>query len=192
MQLVFATGNRNKVSEIQQLVGDKFKLLSLKDIHCDVDIPETSNSFAGNALQKAKYVYDHYHLNCFADDSGLEVETLDGAPGVDSAYYAGPQKNDADNLQKLLNALGENPNRKARFKTVIALIIDGKEYFFEGVINGIITSQPFGNGGFGYDPVFVPDGYNKTFAQMGMEEKNRISHRAIATHKLIHFLNSIA
>jgi XTP/dITP diphosphohydrolase len=192
MELVFATGNRNKVAEVQKLIGDKIKLLSLKDIHCDVDIPETSDSLAGNALQKAKYIQDHYKLNCFADDSGLEVEALKGAPGVDSAYYAGPQKNDADNLQKLLNDLAETRNRKACFKTVIALILDEKEYFFEGVIYGAITSQPFGHGGFGYDPVFVPEGYDKTFAQMTIEEKNRISHRAKAIQKLIQFLNSLA
>jgi XTP/dITP diphosphohydrolase len=192
MQLVFVSGNKNKVAEVQKLIGNKIKLLGLKDINCDVDIPETSNSFAGNALQKAKYVFDNYKLNCFADDSGLEVKALDGAPGVDSAYYAGPQKNDADNLQKLLNDLKVKSDRTARFRTVIALILDGKEHFFEGVINGTILPQPAGNGGFGYDPVFVPDGYDKTFAQMGLEEKNRISHRAIATQKLIQFLNSIA
>jgi XTP/dITP diphosphohydrolase len=192
MQLVFATGNRNKVAEIQKLIGNKIKLLGLKDINCAADLPETSDSFKGNALQKAQYISDHYSLDCFADDSGLEVEALNGAPGVDSAYYAGPQKNDADNLQKLLNDLSGTPNRKACFRTVIALILEGKAYFFEGLISGKITLQPFGNGGFGYDPVFMPDGFDKTFAQMTMEEKNQISHRAIATQKLIQFLNSLA
>jgi XTP/dITP diphosphohydrolase len=192
MQLVFATGNRNKVAEIQKLIGNKIKLLGLKDINCAADLPETSDSFKGNALQKAQYISDHYSLDCFADDSGLEVEALNGAPGVDSAYYAGPQKNDADNLQKLLNDLSGTLNRKACFRTVIALILEGKAYFFEGLISGKITLQPFGNGGFGYDPVFMPDGFDKTFAQMTMEEKNQISHRAIATQKLIQFLNSLA
>jgi XTP/dITP diphosphohydrolase len=192
MKLVFATFNPNKVAEIRLILGSKIDLLGLKDINCKEEIKETGRTFHENALLKAQYIFEKYKVDCFADDSGLEVEVLNGAPGVDSAYYAGPQKNDADNLQKLLNDLGENLNRKACFKTVIALVLDGKEYFFEGVIHGTITSQPFGHGGFGYDPVFVPDGFGKTFAQMTIEEKNRISHRAIATQKLIQFLNSLA
>jgi len=192
MQLVFATANQHKVSEVQKLIGNKIELLGLSDIGCIEEVPETSDSFTGNALQKAKYIYDTYKKNCFADDSGLEVEALGGQPGVFSARYAGPQKNDPDNLKKLLNELGANPNRRACFKTVIALIIDGKEQFFEGIIRGKITTQPIGDGGFGYDPVFIPDGYERTFAQMNLEEKNAISHRAIATKKLIQYLAAIA
>ncbi len=188
MELVFATANQNKVLEVQKLVGQKFKLLSLTDIGCDEEIPETADSFKGNALQKAKFVYDKFKLNCFADDSGLEVVALNNEPGVYSARYAGEPKNDESNTKKLLNNLKEETNRKACFKTVIALIIDGKEEFFEGVINGQITQNDIGKGGFGYDPVFRPDGYDKTFAQMSLDEKNLISHRAIATQKLVQFL----
>ncbi len=188
MELVFATANQNKVAEVQKLVGQKFKLLSLKDINCNEEIPETANTFKDNALQKAKFIYDKFKLNCFADDSGLEVEALNGAPGVYSARFAGEPKNDSNNTKKLLNELQGKTNRKACFKTVIALIIDGKEEFFGGKIDGQITQDPIGNDGFGYDPVFIPDGYQKTFAQMSLDEKNSISHRAIAFQKLVYFL----
>ena len=188
MELVFATANQNKVLEVQKLVGQKFKLLSLEDINCTDEIPETADTFKGNALQKAKFIYDKYNLNCFADDSGLEVEVLKGAPGVYSARFAGEPKNDSNNTKKLLNELQGKTNRKACFKTAIALIIDGKEEFFEGKIEGQITQDPIGNDGFGYDPVFMPDGYQKTFAQMSLDEKNVISHRAIAIQKLVRFL----
>ncbi len=192
MELVFATSNQNKVIEVQKVVGQKFKLLSLNDIGCVEEIPETADSFKGNALQKAKFIYDKFKLNCFADDSGLEVIALNNEPGVYSARYAGESKNDESNTKKLLNNLKNEINRKACFKTVIALIIDGKEQFFEGIINGQITQKIIGNGGFGYDPVFIPDGFDKTFAQMSLDEKNLISHRAIATQKLVEFLTTKA
>lgn len=190
MELVFASSNQNKVAEIQKLIGNKIKLLSLKDINCTEEIEETGKTFHENALIKARYVFEKYNYNCFGDDSGLEVEALDNAPGVYSARYAGEPKNDANNTQKLLKELVSKTNRTARFKTVIALVIAGKEQFFEGEIKGQITLQPIGDGGFGYDPVFIPDGYNRTFAEMSLDEKNRISHRAIATQKLVDFLNN--
>ena len=188
MELVFASSNQNKVAEIQKLIGNKIKLLSLKDINCTEEIEETGKTFRENALIKARYVFEKYKYNCFGDDSGLEVEALNNAPGVYSARYAGEPKNDANNTQKLLKELGEKTNRNACFKTVIALVINGKEHFFEGEIKGQITLQPIGNGGFGYDPVFIPKGYDRTFAQMSLDEKNKISHRAIATQKLVDFL----
>lgn len=191
MELVFASSNQNKVIEIQKLVGNKIKLLSLKDINCFEEIQETGKTFQENALIKARCVFEKYKYNCFGDDSGLEVEALNNEPGVYSARYAGEPKNDANNTQKLLKELGSSTNRNACFKTVIALVIDGKEQFFEGEIRGQITLQPIGNGGFGYDPVFVPNGYDRTFAQMSLEEKNIISHRALATQKLIQYLVSI-
>lgn len=190
MELVFASSNQNKVTEIQKLVGNKFKLLSLKDIKCIEEIAETGKTFQENALIKARYIYQKYKYNCFGDDSGLEVEALNNAPGVYSARYAGEPKNDTNNTKKLLSELGSNPNRNARFKTYIALVIDGKECLFEGEIKGKISLQPIGSGGFGYDPVFIPDGYTKTFAEMSLDEKNRISHRAIATQKLVDYLNN--
>lgn len=190
MELVFASSNQNKVAEIQKLVGNKFKLLSLKDINCSEEIAETGKTFRENALLKARYIFENYKYNCFGDDSGLEVEALNNAPGVYSARYAGEPKNDANNTKKLLSELGSNTNRNARFKTVIALVIDGNEQFFEGEIKGQITLQPIGSGGFGYDPVFIPDGYKRTFAEMSLEEKNYISHRAIATRKLVDYLNN--
>ncbi len=191
MELVFASSNQNKVAEIQKLIGQKVKLLSLKDINCIEEIAETGKTFQENALIKARYVFEKHRYNCFGDDSGLEVEALNNEPGVYSARYAGEPKNDANNTQKLLNELASKTNRSACFKTVIALVIKGKERFFEGEIKGKITSQPIGNGGFGYDPVFIPNGYDRTFAQMSLEEKNVISHRAIATQKLIQYLVSI-
>ena len=199
MKIVFATNNQHKLSEIREILGETIEVLSLKDIGCDVDIPETGTTLEENALQKAQYVYDHYHIDCFADDTGLEVDALDGAPGVYSARYAGDGHDSEANMTKLLQELGENNNRKARFRTVIALIqrkdvcpcgcTSIKEvHLFEGIVNGEIIRERRGGEGFGYDPIFQPDGYDKTFAQLGMEIKNHISHRARATQKLAEYL----
>ena len=195
MKIVFATNNQHKLSEIRQILGDKIEVLSLKDIGCNVDIPETGTTLEENALQKAQYVYDHYHLSCFADDTGLEVDALGGAPGVYSARYAGGEGHDSEaNMTKLLNELGKNNNRKARFRTVIALLqkkdnSDTKAvHLFEGIVEGEIIRERRGGEGFGYDPIFQPDGYGETFAELGMDIKNRISHRARATQKLAEFL----
>jgi XTP/dITP diphosphohydrolase len=194
MKIVFATNNQHKLSEIREILGDKYEVLSLNDIGCHADIPETADTFQGNALQKAQYVFDHYHISCFADDTGLEVDALNGAPGIYSARYAGGEGHDSEaNMKKLLAELGENNNRKARFRTVIALIlIDGEEtitQLFEGIINGKIIHEKRGSEGFGYDPIFQPDGYDHTFAQLGMEIKNKISHRARAVEGLRAFLH---
>ncbi len=191
MKLVFATQNQNKVKELKALMPKSVKLLSLKDINCDDDIPETSPGLKGNALQKAQYVYQKFGLNCFADDTGLEVEALNNAPGVFSARYAGLQKNSEDNMNLVLHQLKDKLNRKAQFKTVICLIISGKTYFFEGIVKGEITKQKSGNKGFGYDPIFKPNGYNITFADMSLSEKNKISHRGKAVEALIKFLNEL-
>jgi XTP/dITP diphosphohydrolase len=190
MELVFATHNNNKIKEISELMPLSFSLRSLLDIGYTEEIPETGQTLHENALLKAQFVYNHYQLNCFADDSGLEVESLNRAPGIYSARYAGEPKNDSNNLEKLLIELSGKSNRKAQFKTVIVLILNGRNYIFEGVINGKINISPLGNKGFGYDPVFIPEGYSQTFAQMDFETKNKISHRAIAVRKLLHFLNS--
>lgn len=192
MELVFVTANTHKAAEVQKVVSKAIKIVSLKDINCNDDIEETANTFQGNALLKAKHVYNKYNKNCFADDSGLEVEALNNEPGVFSARYAGVPKSDKKNTAKLLKNLEGIENRKARFRTVIALILDGQEHLFEGIIEGTIAQQPIGTNGFGYDPVFVPDGYTKTFAQMTSEEKNQISHRAIAVSKMNEFLKSIS
>lgn len=189
MKIVFATNNQHKLSEIRSILGDTIEVLSLKDIGCDVDIPETGKTLEENALQKAQYIYDHYHMDCFADDTGLEVDALGGAPGVYSARYAGGEGHDSEaNMAKLLHELGDNSNRKARFRTVIALIIDGKVNTFEGIVKGEIIRERRGGEGFGYDPIFQPEGYDKTFAELGMDIKNHISHRAKAVHKLAEFL----
>ena len=216
MKIVFATNNQHKLEEVRQILGDSVEVLSLNDIGCDVDIPETGTTLKENALQKAQYVYDHYHIDCFADDTGLEVDALGGAPGVFSARYASlediepmspmspmspirpksPKSHDSEaNMERLLRELGENNNRRARFRTVIALIqkvgnLDCVERinFFEGIVEGEITRERSGVGGFGYDPIFRPDGYDKTFAELGNEIKNQISHRARATAKLCAYL----
>ncbi len=193
MQIVFATNNQHKLSEIRSILGEKFDILSLADIGCHDDIPETANTLEGNALQKAQYIVERYGISCFADDTGLEVDALDGAPGVFSARYAGGEGHDSEaNMQKLLAELGENNNRKARFRTVIALLEkDGEKittHLFEGIVNGQITREKHGHEGFGYDPVFQPDGYDDTFAQLGMDIKNQISHRARAVKKLAKYL----
>ena len=189
MKIVFATNNQHKLSEIRQILGDRVEVLSLKDINCDVDIPETGTTLEANALQKAQYIYDHYQMNVFADDTGLEVDALHGAPGVYSARYAGGEGHDSEaNMAKLLRELGENNNRRARFRTVIALIIQGQVHEFEGIVDGEIIRERRGGEGFGYDPIFQPEGYDKTFAELGVEVKNQISHRARATQKLVEFL----
>ena len=190
MEIVFATHNRNKLYEIQNLVGNQYTLVNLNDIGCAEDIPETLPTIEGNASLKSHYVYEKYHHNCFADDSGLEVDALDGAPGVYSARYAGEPKDDNANTQKLLQQLHEVKNRNAQFRTVISLIIDGHETQFEGIVRGQIIHEKRGSMGFGYDPVFIPDGYDKTFAEMPLDLKNQISHRAIATNKLIDYLKN--
>jgi len=188
MKLVFATNNQHKLREISQIVGNDFKILSLSDINCFDDIPEEQDTIEGNASQKSFYVFEKFGVDCFADDTGLEVEALNGAPGVYSARYAGKECIAENNIEKLLHNLENQSNRKARFKTVISLIINKKEYLFEGLVNGIILTQKRGNGGFGYDPVFVPDGHTQTFAEMSAETKNNISHRALAVNKLGDFL----
>ena len=190
-KFVFATNYAHKLEEVTAILGNRIELLSLKDIHCHTDIPETADTLEGNALLKAQYIYENYQMDCFADDTGLEVEALNGEPGVYSARYAGDGHNAEANMLKLLHAMEGIENRKAQFRTAFALIIDGKEHLFEGVIKGEIIKTRRGNSGFGYDPIFVPEGYTQTFAEMGNELKNKISHRAIATNKLCKFLNSI-
>ncbi len=189
-KLVFATNNKHKLREVSDILKDKIELLSLSDIHCNVDIPETSKTIPGNAKLKAQYVKEHYQLNCFADDTGLEIDALNGAPGVYSARYAGESKDSEANIQKVLKELEGKTNRKAQFRTVVALIYNEQEYLFEGIIKGEIIKEKRGNSGFGYDPIFVPEGYNDTFAEMGDEIKNKISHRAIAVEKLCNFLKN--
>lgn len=186
-QLVFATNNINKTEEVSALLRPNYQVLNLIDIGCLTDIAETGISFAENATLKSSYVAEHYKLDCFADDSGLEVEALNNEPGIFSARYSG-SRGDELNLNYLLMKMEGIANRKARFKTVISLMKAGKNYLFEGVINGELRTEPIGTSGFGYDPIFQPDGYTETFAQMAMEKKNKISHRAIAMQKLIDFL----
>ena len=188
MKLVFASNNKNKIQEIQALVSNSIQILSLEEIGCKEDIPETADTIEGNAILKANYVTEKYGYDCFADDTGLEVSALNGAPGVYSARYAGEQKDANDNMDKLLSELKDKSNRKANFKTVIALNLNGKQNLFTGIINGKIIEEKIGNNGFGYDPIFVADGYEKTFAELSMEEKSTISHRGIAVKELILFL----
>ncbi len=185
---VFATNNAHKLEEVSAILDGKVEILSMNDINCKTDIPETADTLEGNALLKAKYIFENYHTDCFADDTGLEVEALNGAPGVYSARYAGDAHNSEANMKKLMNELEGIENRKAQFRTVFALIIDGKEHLFEGIIKGRIAKGRKGTSGFGYDPIFIPEGYSQTFAEMGNELKNKISHRAIATQKLCKFL----
>jgi len=188
MKLVFATNNKNKIKEIKNLIGNSIELLSLADINCHEEIPETSATIAGNALQKAQYVYEKYGYNCFADDTGLEIVSLNGEPGIYSARYAGEQRDANDNMDKVLINLKDQQNRNAHFKTVIALIIDGKETLFEGIAKGEITTTKSGSKGFGYDPIFKPLGYDITFSEMSLDEKNKISHRGKAVKQLSNFL----
>ena len=192
MKIVFATNNQNKLIEVRNILGNQFDIVSLKDIGCYEDIPEKGQTLKDNALIKAQYVYDKYHVNCFADDTGLECDALGGAPGVYSARYAGGEGHDSQaNMTKLLNELENNNNRKARFRTVIALIINGKVTTFDGIVNGEIIRKRRGGEGFGYDPIFQPDGYNQTFAELGTDIKNQISHRARATQKLAEYLRAL-
>ena len=188
-KIVFATNNLNKLRELRSAVKD-FDIIGLKDLNITEDIPETGNSLKDNALQKAKYIYEKTGLDCFADDTGLEIEALDGRPGVYSARYAGPDCDSEANIKKVLKELKSHKNRKAKFKTVIALIIDGKKYFFDGKVEGEILKQKQGIDGFGYDPIFRPFGYDQSFAEMSLELKNKISHRGLAVIKLIKFLKN--
>ena len=187
-KLVVATNNAHKLEEIAAILGDEMELLSLKDIRCNADIPETADTLEGNARQKAQYIYNNYGMDCFADDTGLEVEALNGAPGVFSARYAGDGHDSEANMQKLLQELEGKENRKAQFRTAICLIMEGQEYLFEGIVKGKIIEEKRGGAGFGYDPVFVPEGYDLTFAELGNDIKNTISHRARAVKKLCTFL----
>ena len=203
MKIVFATNNRNKLAEIRSILGDRFEIVSLKDIGCDTDIPETGTTLEENAMQKARYIYDNYGLSVFADDTGLEVDALGGAPGIYSARYAGGAGHDSEaNMTKLLAELGENNNRKARFRTVIALLLKDDsaadnnrtkpdEQLFEGIAEGEIIRERRGGEGFGYDPIFMPQGYDKTFAELGLDIKNKISHRAKAVEKLAEYLKTL-
>jgi len=191
MELVFATNNQHKIKEISPLISKSFHLLSLSDIKCSDEIPEEQTTIEGNASQKSHYIYEKFALNCFADDTGLEIDALNGEPGVYSARYAGKNCSFQDNIDKVLRKMQGEINRKARFRTVISLIIDGKEIHFEGIVNGIITTEKYGDDGFGYDPIFIPNGYGISFAEMTLKEKNKISHRGIATRKLIEYLNSL-
>lgn len=186
-KIVFATNNAHKLEEVVAILRGSYEVLSLREIGCDVDLPETSDTFLGNALQKAQYVKQHYGYDCFADDSGLEVDALDGAPGVYSARYSGGGSE--ANMDKLLRNLTGKNDRGAQFRTVIALLVGEDTHFFEGVVRGIIIDEKRGQGGFGYDPIFVPEGYDLTFAQLGSEIKNHISHRAKAVEKLAQYLN---
>ncbi|MCU0455691.1 MAG: RdgB/HAM1 family non-canonical purine NTP pyrophosphatase [Bacteroidales bacterium] len=188
VQLVFATNNIHKLREINHILGDSFSLLSLKDIGMEIDIPENEATLEGNAMYKAKHIYELTAMNVFADDTGLEIDVLGGLPGVHSARFAGESKDFSANIEKALAMMGMAENRNARFRTVIALILDGKEFLFEGVSEGRIISDKRGSEGFGYDPVFVPEGETRTFAEMTLAEKNRISHRARAFEKLREFL----
>ena len=188
MKLVFATNNQNKVNEIKSLLGEGVEIVSLKDIGCNEELPETQETLEGNALQKARYVADNYNVNCFADDTGLEIESLNGAPGVYSARYAGVECKAEDNMTKVLAELGDKENRLAKFRTIVALIIKGEEHSFEGKIDGSITRSKSGSDGFGYDPIFQPNGFDITFSEMSMAEKNAISHRGKAVAKLVAFL----
>ena len=190
MELVFATNNHNKIKEVQALMPNNIKLLSLNDIGCFEDIPETQNTIEGNAIQKATYVKAHYGYDCFADDTGLEVDVLNGEPGVFSARYAGEQRNANDNMDLLLNKLQPFSNKQAHFKTVIALQLNNQQHTFTGICNGEIICKKKGNQGFGYDPIFKPKGFDETFAEMDLRLKNKIGHRGKAIKLLVGFLNS--
>ncbi len=193
MDLIFATHNRHKVSEVQAMLPAGIHVRSLSDLGCDEDIPETADTLQGNALQKAQFVHERYHCNCFADDTGLEIDALDGRPGVYSARYAGEGCSFDDNVRKVLAELENVPlaQRTARFRTVVALILDGRTYFFEGKVEGFMTLERHGVAGFGYDPIFLPEGYGQTFAEMDASEKNRISHRGRAMAKMVGFLERL-
>ena len=189
INLIFATSNQNKVLEIQKILPKKFNIKSLKDLNYFEDVPENENTIEGNAIFKAKYIYEKFNINVFADDTGLEVEALNGEPGVHSARYAGTTRNSEKNIKKLLKNLKNVKNRNARFKTVIALIINNKLHTFSGIVEGYILDSPMGNNGFGYDPIFCPNGFDKSFAELTLKEKNLISHRSLAMKKLIDFIS---
>lgn len=191
MKIVFATNNPHKLEEIRKAVGDKHEIVSLKDIDFNEEIPETHDTLEGNAAEKAFHIYNQFQLNCFADDTGLEIDALNGEPGVYSARYAGENPSFDDNMNKVLVNMEIETNRKAQFRTVISLIIDGKETQFEGICPGNIMTERYGEDGFGYDPIFMPDNFQETFAEMNMEVKNEISHRGLAVKKLITFLNNM-
>ena len=191
MKLVFATNNRHKLDEVRKITSGYTEIVSLSEINCHEDIPETAETLEGNALQKARYIKEHFGYDCFADDTGLEVEALHNAPGVYSARYAGPGHDSEANMDKLLHEMENKKNRKARFRTVIALILNGKEYLFEGIVNGEILTSKHGQEGFGYDPIFRPEGFQESFAEMPLHEKNRISHRGQAVRELCRFLNNL-
>ena len=187
-QLVFATNNQHKLEEVQSKVGNSFKIISLNEIGCNDDIEETGLTLEENASIKSKFIYDKFKVDCFADDTGLEIEALNNEPGVFSARYSG-DRDFIKNMNLVLSNLENNPNRRARFRTVISLVLNNQEYIFEGIVNGNIRTKPIGSAGFGYDPIFEPEGYTITFAEMDLAEKNKISHRGIAMQKLIDFLN---
>ncbi|WP_018476941.1 non-canonical purine NTP diphosphatase [Pontibacter roseus] len=189
-ELCFATNNKNKVAEVSRMLEGQYKLLTLEEIGCHEELAEDQDTLEGNSRQKAQYVWDKYKVNCFADDTGLEVDILCGSPGVYSARYAGPQRSDADNIRHLLKNMEGEENRRARFRTSITLYLDGEEHQFEGIVNGHITTAWQGDKGFGYDPVFVPEGHDRTFAQMSPEDKNTISHRGEAIRRLVEFLRA--
>ena len=191
MELVFATNNQHKLKELQSILGEKIHLLSLNDIGCYEEIPEEQTTLEGNARQKSMYVYEKFGYSCFADDTGLEIEALNGEPGVYSARYAGEEKNAEANMNRVLKELTNKTNRKARFRTVISLIINGRENQFEGIVKGKILNEKRGEKGFGYDPIFLPEGYTISFAEMNLEEKNKISHRGRAVEKLVQYLQTI-
>ncbi|WP_395076699.1 non-canonical purine NTP diphosphatase [Flavobacterium sp.] len=190
MKIIFATNNHNKIIEIQSMLPKSIEIMSLESISCLEDIPETADTIEGNAIQKANYVLEKYGYDCFADDTGLEVQILNGEPGVYSARYAGEQRNADDNMDKLLSELSNKSNRKAQFKTVICLNLNGTQHLFTGIAQGKITKEKIGNGGFGYDPIFIPDGFSESFAQLSLETKNEISHRGKATKLLLDFLEN--
>jgi XTP/dITP diphosphohydrolase len=192
MKICFATNNKNKLTEIRNKLGKAYDIISLSDLGHFEELPETHDTLEDNSLEKAQFIHEKYKVNCFADDTGLLVEALDGAPGVNSARYAGPAKRSEDNVKLLLSNLEGIANRKAKFVTVITLILNDKVYQFHGEINGMISETPSGSEGFGYDPVFVPEGWQKTFAEVDLEEKNKISHRAMAVEKLTAFLKTLS
>lgn len=191
MTICFATNNLHKLEEARQVIPGEFKIRSLSEIGCTEDLPETQKTIEGNAIQKALFVKEKFGVDCFSDDTGLEVEALNGAPGVDTAHYAGPERSSEKNMALLLKNLEGQANRRASFKTIIACVWQGELYQFEGRVAGKIAMQPAGNEGFGYDPIFIPEGYDQTFAQLGAEVKNRLSHRAVALRQLVDFLISV-
>ncbi len=191
MRIVFATNNLHKIQEINAILGAAIQIVGLRDIGCSEALPETQDTLSGNALQKARYVAEHYGVDCFSEDTGLEIEALHGAPGVDTAHYAGPARDPQANMQLVLQQLQGNAHRAAQFRTVIALYLQGEEHLFEGVVRGQIAVAPRGQGGFGYDPIFIPAGYTQTFAELPADVKNRISHRAKAAQALAVFLSEL-